>query len=491
MSYQSLDAPRSSKAMTIGAGALGVAACVALGMVLGSSVHNQMYVQPAVSSQVQTVAARVPVGRAALDGQLYAQAPEGQYLQQAEFVETQAQPAMNGGVAAMLLAPLAAVAAFFAFKKGQADQPASYIADPIGVQTQGTELVFAMNATTSTKYTGKSSVKAAISGFGRIGRNVLRCWNGRSPKPFDIVAINAGSMSPEQAAHLLKYDSVLGTFDADVQYGDDWISVDGKKMKLVNTRDPAQAPWTPLGVEVVIEGTGAFNSLEGSSKHIAAGAKKVVITAPGKNCPTFVCGVNEDQYNPKTDNVVSNASCTTNGMAGVCKVLDENFGVAYGTMTTTHSYTGDQMILDGRHSDLRRARAGAVNIVPTSTGAAKAVALVLPNLKGKLNGIALRVPTPNVSIVDLVVKTNKKTTKEEVNAALKKAADGPLKGVLGYTELPLVSSDFKGTDVSSTVDGPLSMVMGEDMVKVVMWYDNEWGYSQRVVDLTAVVAGKL
>lgn len=475
----------------IGAGVVGVAACVALGMAVGSTAHSQMYVQPAVqtSTQVQSVLANRMPTRAAMDSEVYQVQPAQEF---AAYEAPAAAPAING-VAAMVMAPVAAVAAFLAFKKGQSDQAASVsaIADPLSIQTCGTELVFTMNATTGNKYPGKSSVKTAISGFGRIGRNVLRCWHGRSPKPFDIVAINVGSMSPEQAAHLLKYDSVLGTFAADVQYGDDWVSVDGKKLKLVTTRDPAQAPWKELGVEVIIEGTGAFNSLDGSSKHLAAGAKKVVITAPGKNCPTYVCGVNEEKYNPETENVVSNASCTTNGMAGVCKVLDENFGVAYGTMTTTHSYTGDQMILDGRHSDLRRARAGAVNIVPTSTGAAKAVALVLPSLKGKLNGIALRVPTPNVSIVDLVVRTDKKTTKDEVNAALKKAADGPLAGILGYTELPLVSSDFKQTDVSATIDGQLSMVMGEDMVKVVMWYDNEWGYSQRVIDLTAVVAGKL
>jgi glyceraldehyde-3-phosphate dehydrogenase (NADP+) (phosphorylating) len=459
-------------------------------MALGSSMNSntQMHVQPAVraSTRVQPMATRGQMYRAAAEPSFVEQPMEAEYVAPA-YVQAPAQ-AGNTGLAAMVLAPVAAAAAFFAFKKGQADVQ---VADPVGVQSYGSELVFAMNATVGNKYPGKSSVKAAISGFGRIGRNVLRCWHGRSPKPFDIVAINVGSMSPEQAAHLLKYDSVLGTFDADVQFGEGWISVDGKQLKLVNTRDPAQAPWKEMGVEIVIEGTGAFNSLDGSSKHLEAGAKKVVITAPGKNCPTYVCGVNEDKYNPATDNVISNASCTTNGMSGVCKVLDENFGVAYGTMTTTHSYTGDQMILDGRHSDLRRARAGAVNIVPTSTGAAKAVALVLPSLKGKLNGIALRVPTPNVSIVDLVVKTDKKTTKDEVNAALKAAADGPLKGILGYTELPLVSSDFKGTDVSATVDGQLSMVMGEDMVKVVMWYDNEWGYSQRVVDLTAVVAGKL
>jgi len=246
-----------------------------------------------------------------------------------------------------------------------------------------------------------------------------------------------------------------------------------------------------MDVEVVIESTGAFNSLEGGSKHLEAGAKKVVLTAPGKNCPTYVVGVNEGDYNAEEDTVVSNASCTTNGMSSVCKVLDESFGVEYGLMTTTHSYTGDQMILDGRHRDLRRARAGACNIVPTSTGAAKAVAEVLPQFKGKLSGIALRVPTPNVSVVDLVVKVSKKCSKEDVNAAIKAAADGPMKGIINFEEQPLVSSDFKQTDYSNSVDAALTMVMGEDLVKVVMWYDNEWGYSQRVIDLTAIVAEKM
>merc|ERR1711981_1338269 len=247
----------------------------------------------------------------------------------------------------------------------------------------------------------------AINGFGRIGRNVLRCWLKRETKPFDIVAINAGSMSPQTTAHLLKYDTVLGTLKADVTYTDDALTIDGKVIKLLSGRDPAAMPWKELGVEVIIESTGAFNSLEGGSKHLEAGAKKVILTAPGKNCPTYVVGVNEGDYDAANDTVVSNASCTTNGMASVCKVLDESFGVQYGMMTTTHSYTGDQMILDGRHRDLRRARAGACNIVPTSTGAAKAVAEVLPQYKGKLNGIALRVPTPNVSVVDLVVKVGK------------------------------------------------------------------------------------
>merc|ERR1712079_467528 len=292
-------------------------------------------------------------------------------------------------------------------------------------------------------------------------------------KPFDIVAINVGSMGAKTAAHLLKYDTVLGTLAADVSCTDDAITIDGKEFKVVTGRDPAAMPWKDLDVEVIIESTGAFNSLEGGSKHLDAGAKKVVLTAPGSNCPTYVVGVNEGDYDPENDVVVSNASCTTNGMASVCKVLDESFGVEYGLMTTTHSYTGDQMILDGRHRDLRRARAGACNIVPTSTGAAKAVAAVLPKYKGKLNGIALRVPTPNVSIVDLVVKV------------------GKMKGIINFEEQPLVSSDFMQTDYSNSVDAALTMVMGEDLVKVVMWYDNEWGYSQRVIDLTAIVAAKL
>jgi glyceraldehyde-3-phosphate dehydrogenase (NADP+) (phosphorylating) len=336
-----------------------------------------------------------------------------------------------------------------------------------------------------------SDTKVAINGFGRIGRNVLRCWLKRETKPFDIVAINVGSMGAKTAAHLLKYDTVLGTLQADVSFTDDTITVDGKVFAVVTGRDPEAMPWEKLGVEVIIESTGAFNSLDGGSKHLKSGAKKVVLTAPGTNCPTYVVGVNEGDYKPDEDVVVSNASCTTNGMASVCKVLDDNFEVQYGLMTTTHSYTGDQMILDGRHRDLRRARAGACNIVPTSTGAAKAVAQVLPKYKGKLNGIALRVPTPNVSIVDLVVKVGKKTSAEDVNAALKKAADGPMKGIINFETQPLVSSDFLQTDYSNSVDSALTMVMGEDLVKVVMWYDNEWGYSQRVIDLTAIVSEKL
>merc|ERR1712176_1167525 len=272
---------------------------------------------------------------------------------------------------------------------------------------------------------------------------------------------------------------------------EDSITCGDKIFKVVNGRDPAAMPWKDMDVEIIIESTGAFNSLDGGSKHLEAGAKKVVLTAPGKNCPTYVVGVNEGDYDPENDKVVSNASCTTSGMASVCKVLDESFGVEYGMMTTTHSYTGDQMCLDGRHRDLRRARAGACNIVPTSTGAAKAVAEVLPQFKGKLNGIALRVPTPNVSVVDLVVKVSKKTSKEDVNAAVKAAAEGPMKGIINFETSPLVSSDFMQTDYSNSVDAALTMVMGEDLVKVVMWYDNEWGYSQRVIDLTAIVADTL
>mmetsp|Transcript_78150 Transcript_78150/g.171342 ORF Transcript_78150/g.171342 Transcript_78150/m.171342 type:complete len:962 (-) Transcript_78150:323-3208(-) len=335
------------------------------------------------------------------------------------------------------------------------------------------------------------NVRTAINGFGRIGRNVFRCWLQRDNKPFDIVAINIGSMPPKTAAHLLKYDTVLGTLKADVSYTDDALIVNGKEIKIVTGRDPAKMPWGPLNIDIVIESTGAFNNMDGASKHVEAGAKKVVITAPGKNCPTFVMGVNEGDYDSEKHNVISNASCTTNGMAPVCKVLDETFGVEYGVMTTTHAYTGDQMILDGRHKDLRRARAGAMNIIPTTTGAAQAVALVLPQFKGKLNGIALRVPTPNVSVIDFVVKTTNKCTAEDVNAALKKAAEGPMKGIINFEEQPLVSSDFMQSDYSNSVDAALTMVMGGDMVKVVLWYDNEWGYSQRVVDLTSLVSSKM
>jgi len=335
-------------------------------------------------------------------------------------------------------------------------------------------------------------MKVAINGFGRIGRNFLRCLEGRENSDLEVVAVN-DSGGVKQATHLLKYDSILGTFDADVQILDDTtFALNGKPIKVVSGRDPLQLPWEEMGVDMVIEGTGVFLDTIGAGKHLSAGAKKVVITAPAKDkaIPTYVVGVNEGDLEA-TDAIVSNASCTTNCLAPFVKVLDENFGIKQGTMTTTHSYTGDQRLLDASHRDLRRARAAALSIVPTTTGAAKAVSLVLPQLAGKLNGIALRVPTPNVSVVDLVINVEKKgLTAEDVNNAFRAAADGPMKGVLAVSDKPLVSIDYRCSDESSTIDASLTMVMGEDMVKVVAWYDNEWGYSQRVVDLAELVAAK-
>ncbi|CAN6321615.1 unnamed protein product [Urochloa humidicola] len=339
----------------------------------------------------------------------------------------------------------------------------------------------------------EAKLKVAINGFGRIGRNFLRCWHGREDSPLDVVVVN-DSGGVRNASHLLKYDSMLGTFKADVQVVDDTtISVDGKPITVVSSRDPLKLPWAELGIDIVIEGTGVFVDGPGAGKHLQAGAKKVIITAPAKGAdiPTYVVGVNEGDYEHGVADIISNASCTTNCLAPFVKVLDEEFGIVKGTMTTTHSYTGDQRLLDASHRDLRRARAAALNIVPTSTGAAKAVALVLPQLKGKLNGIALRVPTPNVSVVDLVINTEKKgMTADDVNAAFRAAATGPLKGVLDVCDEPLVSVDFRCSDVSSSIDSSLTMVMDDDMVKVVAWYDNEWGYSQRVVDLAHLVAAK-
>jgi glyceraldehyde-3-phosphate dehydrogenase (NAD(P)) len=330
-------------------------------------------------------------------------------------------------------------------------------------------------------------IRVAINGFGRIGRNFLRCWAGRSNSTLEVVGINDTS-DPRTNAHLLRYDSMLGKFDADISADENSLTVNGKTIKCVSDRNPENLPWKEWEIDLIIESTGVFISKEGASKHILAGAKKVLITAPGKNEDgTFVVGVNEKEYDHHKHNIISNASCTTNCLAPFAKVLNDKFGIIKGTMTTTHSYTGDQRLLDASHRDLRRARAAAINIVPTSTGAAKAVALVLPELKGKLNGIALRVPTPNVSVVDLVVQVEKQTFTDEVNNAMKEAANGPMKGILDYNELPLVSSDYRGTDCSSTIDASLTMVMGGDMVKVVAWYDNEWGYSQRVVDLAEVV----
>mmetsp|Transcript_10038 Transcript_10038/g.26804 ORF Transcript_10038/g.26804 Transcript_10038/m.26804 type:complete len:406 (-) Transcript_10038:70-1287(-) len=349
-----------------------------------------------------------------------------------------------------------------------------------------------LEAAASTSAGPTMTIKVAINGFGRIGRNVLRCWAGRKETNLEIVAINDTS-GVKTAAHLLKYDSILGTFDADVKIIDDsTLEVAGKKITVVSSRNPLELPWGELGIDLVIEGTGVFVDGPGAGKHIEAGAKKVLITAPGKgdDVGTFVVGVNDEDYDEKKYKVVSNASCTTNCMAPFVKVLEEEFGIVKGTMTTTHSYTGDQRLLDAGHRDLRRARAAALNIVPTTTGAAKAVALVVPSVKGKLNGIALRVPTPNVSICDVVCIVEKKTFKEEVNGAFKKASEGKLKGILKYSEDPLVSADIKGTDESTVIDASLTMVVGDDMVKVVAWYDNEWGYSQRVVDLAEIMAKK-
>jgi glyceraldehyde-3-phosphate dehydrogenase (NAD(P)) len=334
-------------------------------------------------------------------------------------------------------------------------------------------------------------IRVAINGFGRIGRNFARCWVGRENSNIQLVGINDTS-DPRTNAHLLRYDSMLGKLHGvDISADDNSININGNTIKCVSDRNPDNLPWKEWGIDLVIESTGVFTSKEGALRHVNAGAKKVLITAPGKNEDgTFVVGVNHHDYDHNKHNIISNASCTTNCLAPIAKVLDEKFGIVKGIMTTTHSYTGDQRLLDASHRDLRRARAAAINIVPTSTGAAKAVALVLPQLKGKLNGVALRVPTPNVSMVDFVVQTEKRTITEEVNQALKAAADGPLKGILGYTELELVSSDYQGTNESSIVDASLTIVMGNDMVKVMAWYDNEWGYSQRVLDLAELVASK-
>ncbi len=334
-------------------------------------------------------------------------------------------------------------------------------------------------------------IRVAINGFGRIGRNFARCWVGRENSNIQLVGINDTS-DPRTNAHLLRYDSMLGKLQGvDISADDNSITINGNTIKCVSDRNPDNLPWKEWGIDLIIESTGVFTSKEGAMRHVNAGAKKVLITAPGKNEDgTFVIGVNHHDYDHNIHNIISNASCTTNCLAPIAKVLDEKFGIIKGIMTTTHSYTGDQRLLDASHRDLRRARAAAINIVPTSTGAAKAVALVLPQLKGKLNGVALRVPTPNVSMVDFVVQTEKRTIAEEVNQALKEASEGSLKGILGYTELELVSSDYQGTNESSIVDASLTLVMGNDMVKVMAWYDNEWGYSQRVLDLAELVAEK-
>jgi len=332
------------------------------------------------------------------------------------------------------------------------------------------------------------AVKVAINGFGRIGRNVFRASLGN--KDIEIVAIN-DLTDAKTLAHLLKYDSVFGGFEADVNAGDGKLIVGGKEIAVVAKSDPAELPWKDLKIDVAIESTGRFVDKASAGKHITAGAKKVIISAPAKDPDaTFVLGVNEHTYDPAKHHVVSNASCTTNCLAPLAKVIHDNFGIVHGLMNTIHSYTNDQKLLDLPHKDLRRARAAAVSIIPTSTGAAKAVSLVLPELKGKLDGMSLRVPTPDVSVVDLVAEVSKKTTAAEVNAALKEAANGKMKGILQFEESPLVSIDFKGNPHSSIVDAALTSVMEGTMVKVISWYDNEWGYSCRLRDLVLFMAKK-
>lgn len=332
------------------------------------------------------------------------------------------------------------------------------------------------------------SVKVGINGFGRIGRLVFRA--ALNKPELDIVAIN-DLTSAETNAHLLKYDSVHGTWDRDVKAQDKNIIVNGKEVKVLAERDPQNLPWGDLGVDIVVESTGLFTDATKAAAHIKGGAKKVIISAPAKNEDiTIVLGVNDKKYDSKVHNIISNASCTTNCLAPMAKVLHENFTIKRGLMTTVHSYTNDQRILDQAHKDLRRARTAGMSIIPTTTGAAKAVALVLPELKGKLNGFAMRVPTPNVSVVDLVAELDKKVTVEEINNALKNAAENELKGILAYSEEPLVSKDYNGDSHSSIVDALSTMVIEDTLVKVVSWYDNEWAYSCRVADLADMI-GKM
>lgn len=330
------------------------------------------------------------------------------------------------------------------------------------------------------------AIRVGINGFGRIGRNFLRTCKGYGD--IEIAALN-DLTDAKTLAHLLKYDSVLGPFDADVRTGDGSIIVDGREMKVFAETAPEKLPWKALGVDVVIESTGRFTDKPSTSKHIEGGAKWVIISAPAKDPDVTVClGVNDDGFDPSKHRIISNASCTTNCLAPVAKVLHNEFGIVRGLMTTIHSYTNDQRILDLPHKDLRRARAAAVSMIPTTTGAAKAVALVLPDLKGRLDGMAIRVPTPNVSVVDLVAELNKDATAEDVNAALKRYAEGPMKGILQFMEEPLVSIDFRANPHSSIVDAELTRVLQKRMVKVIAWYDNEWGYSSRLRDLVLLIA---
>ena len=332
------------------------------------------------------------------------------------------------------------------------------------------------------------AVKVGINGFGRIGRNVFRAGMGR--KDIEFVATN-DLTDTKTLAHLLKYDSILGPLDAEVKAESDSILVNGSRLKVFATKDPAEIDWPAFGCEIVVESTGHFTDALKAAKHLRGSVRKVIISAPASNEDvTLVLGVNDAMYDPSKHNVVSNASCTTNCLGPVAKVLHDHFGIEKGSMTTIHSYTNDQHVLDFPHKDLRRARAAAINMIPTSTGAAKAIGLVLPQLKGKLDGYAMRVPTPNVSVVDFVCVTAKSTTSAEVNAALREAAEGPLKGILGYTEDPVVSTDMLRNPNSSIVDSDLTKVIGGNLVKGVAWYDNEWGYSSRVVDLIAFLAKK-
>jgi glyceraldehyde 3-phosphate dehydrogenase len=332
------------------------------------------------------------------------------------------------------------------------------------------------------------AINVGINGFGRIGRNIVRAAMGN--RDIEIVAVN-DITDTKTLAHLLKYDSILGNLDATIEAGDGWISVNGAQMKVLSQKDPALLPWKDLGVEVVFESTGKFTKRDDAAKHIAGGAKRVIITAPATGPDaSFVMGVNNEQYDPAKHVVISNASCTTNCLAPFAKVLNDSFGIKKGWMTTIHSYTNDQVVLDFPHKDLRRARAAGLSMIPTTTGAAKAVGEVLPALKGKLDGFSMRVPTPNVSVVDLSALLEKQTTAEDVNAAFRAAAAGPLKGILAVEDSPLVSIDFRGNSNSSIIDSAYTKVMGGDFVKVLSWYDNEWGYSKRCVDLLVYMAGR-
>jgi glyceraldehyde 3-phosphate dehydrogenase len=332
------------------------------------------------------------------------------------------------------------------------------------------------------------AIKVGINGFGRIGRNIMRA--AMAYDDIDIVAVN-DLTDAATLAHLLKYDSILGNLKADIGAKGTSISVDGDTFEVLSQKDPAALPWKSLGVDVVFESTGRFTDRDGAAKHLAAGAKRVVVTAPAKKPDvTVLMGVNHETYDPARHQIISNASCTTNCLAPMAKVLHETFGIKQGWMTTVHSYTNDQQLLDLPHKDLRRARAAALSIIPTTTGAATAVGEVMPELKGRLDGISMRVPTPNVSCVDLVANVEKPATAETINAAFKKAADGALKGILEYVEEPLVSIDFRGNPHSSIIDAPYTKVMGDSFIKVLSWYDNEWGYSNRCVDLLRFMAGK-